>query len=143
MNDLAGALALHAHGYRRFTEDVDVLLTPTVGVPPLPIGAYELSTLQRQGVKLLAALPAGAFLSQRAKLIEAFARVFEAAPYTMIANVTGQPSMSLPLHWTADGLPMGMLFTARTGDEATLLRLAAQVEQAMPWKDRRPPHAAA
>jgi amidase len=69
--------------------------------------------------------------------------VFEASPYTMVANVTGQPSMSLPLHWTPDALPMGMMFTARTGDEATLFRLAAQIEQAMPWKDRRPPHAAA
>jgi amidase len=121
----------------------DVLLTPTVGVPPLPIGAYKLSTLQRQGLKLLAALPAGALLSQRSKVAEAFAPVFEAAPYTMIANVTGQPSMSLPLHWTEDGLPMGMLFTARIGDEAGLFRLAAQLEREMPWRDRRAPHALA
>jgi amidase len=121
----------------------DVLLTPTVGVPPLPIGAYKLPALQRQGLKLLAALPGGALLSQRPKIVEAFGQVLEASPYTMVANVTGQPSMSLPLHWTPDGLPMGMLFTARTGDEATLLRLAAQIEQEMPWKDRRPPHAAA
>jgi amidase len=121
----------------------DVLLTPTVGVPPLAIGALKPSLLQRQGLKLIAALPAGALLSQRPKVVEAFAQVFEASPYTMVANVTGQPSMSLPLHWTSDGLPMGMLFTARTGDEATLFRLAAQIEQAMPWKDRRPPHAAA
>jgi amidase len=119
----------------------DVLLTPTVGVPPLPIGAYQLSTLQRQGVKLLAALPAAALLSQRSKLTEAFAQVFEAAPYTMVANVTGQPSMSLPLHWTGDGLPMGLLFTGRLGDEATLFRLAAQLEQALPWRDRVAPHA--
>ena len=70
----------------------DVLLTPTVGVPPMPIGAYKLSTLQRQGLKLLGALPAGALLSQRAKVVEAFEPVFEAAPYTMVANVTGQPS---------------------------------------------------
>jgi amidase len=67
--------------------------------------------------------------------------VFESSPYTMIANVTGQPSLSLPLHWTADNLPMGMLFTARTGDDATLLQLAAQVEQAQPWRDRIAPHA--
>jgi amidase len=120
----------------------DVLLTPTVGVPPLPIGAYKLPTLQRQAIKLLAALPAGALLSQRQRITEAFAQVFDASPYTMVANVTGQPSMSLPLHWTADGLPMGMLFTTRIGDEATLFRLAAQLEQAMPWRDRRPPHAA-
>ena len=119
----------------------DALLTPTVGVPPLPIGAYKLSTLQRQGLKLLSALPAGALLSQRDKVVEAFAPVFEAAPYTMVANVTGQPSLSLPLHWTEDGLPMGMLFTAAIGEEAKLFRLAAQLEQAMPWRDRIAPHA--
>jgi Asp-tRNA(Asn)/Glu-tRNA(Gln) amidotransferase A subunit family amidase len=72
-------------------------------------------------------------------VVEAFAPVFEAAPYTMVANVTGQPSMSLPLHWTDDGLPMGLLFTAKIGDEATLFRLAAQLEQLLPWRDRRPP----
>lgn len=121
----------------------DVLLTPAVGVPPMRIGAYAMPALQRQGLKLLTALPAAALLSQRSKIVEASEAVFEAAPYTMVANATGQPSMSLPLHWTEDGLPMGMLFTARTGDEATLFRLAAQLEQAMPWKDRRPPHAAA
>jgi amidase len=117
----------------------DVLLTPTVGVPPLPIGAFRLSALQRQGLKLLAALPGAALLSQRQKITESFAAVFEASPYTMVANVTGQPAISLPLHWTADGLPMGLMFTARTGGEATLFRLAAQLEQAMPWRDRRPP----
>jgi amidase len=117
----------------------DVLLTPTVGVPPLPIGAFRLSALQRQGLKLLTALPGAALLSQRPKITESFAAVFEASPYTMVANVTGQPAISLPLHWTADGLPMGLMFTARTGDEATLFRLAAQLEQEMPWRDRRPP----
>jgi amidase len=119
----------------------DALLTPTVGVPPLPIGAFKLTTLQRQGLKLLAALPSGALLSQRSKVVEAYEPLFEAAPYTMVANVTGQPSLSLPLHWTDDGLPMGMLFTARIGDEATLFRLAAQLEQAMPWGERVAPHA--
>ena len=119
----------------------DVLLTPTVGVPPLPIGAHKLTTMQRQGMKLLTALPGAALLSQRDKIIEAFDPLFESSPYTMIANVTGQPSMSLPLHWTDDGLPMGMLFTARIGDEAALFRLAAQVEQAMPWAGRIAPHA--
>jgi amidase len=90
-------------------------------------------------MRLVASLPGAALLRQRARITEAFAQVFEASPYTMVANVTGQPAMSLPLHWTADGLPMGLMFTARTGDEATLFRLAAQLEQAMPWRDRRPP----
>jgi amidase len=124
-----------------FSAAFDVLLTPTVGVPPMPIGAYQLPALQRQALKVLTALPAAALLSQRSRIVEAFAPVFEASPYTMVANVTGQPSVSLPLHWTEDGLPMGMLFTARIGDEATLFRLAAQLEQAMPWRDRIAPHA--
>ncbi len=119
----------------------DVLLTPTVGVPPLPIGAHRLATLERRALRVLTSLPGAVLLSQRDKIIEAFAPVFESSPYTMIANVTGQPSLSLPLHWTADGLPMGMLFTARTGDEAALFRLAAQLEQAMPWAQRIAPHA--
>ncbi len=55
------------------------------------------------------------------------------------ANMTGQPSISLPLAWSSEGLPMGMMFTARYADEATLFRLAAQLEKEAPWKDRRPP----
>ena len=122
----------------------DVLLTPTVGVPPLPLGAYRLPATQRHALEVLTALPGVALMSQRAKVLAAFDPVFAAAPYTMVANVTGQPSISLPLHWTDAGLPMGMLFTAsRTGDEATLFRLASQLEQARPWRDRRAPHAIA
>jgi len=94
----------------------DVLLTPTVGVPPLPIGAYKLPTLQRQAIKLLAALPAGALLSQRPRITEAFAQVFDASPYTMVANVTASVDVAAAA-LDADGLPMGMLFTARIGDE--------------------------
>ena len=92
---------------------------------------------------MLTALPGRVLLSQRPKILEAFRPMFDAAPYTMVANVTGQPSISLPLHWTADGLPMGVLFTARFGDEATLFRLAAQLEQSLPWTGRRAPISAA
>ena len=117
----------------------DVLLTPTVGVPPLPIGAYRLSTSQRNALRFLTALPGRVLLSQRPRIVEAFRPMFDAAPYTMMANVTGQPSVSLPLHMTADHLPMGLLFTARPADEATLFRLAAQLEQTLPWAGRRAP----
>jgi amidase len=125
----------------QWSSEFDVLLTPTVGVPPLAVGANQLSTMQKSALRLLTSLPGGALLSQRDKVIAAFEPVFESSPYTMIANVTGQPSLSLPLHWTAEDLPMGMLFTARIGDEATLLQLAAQIEQAQPWADRIAPHA--
>lgn len=60
-------------------------------------------------------------------------------PYTQLANLTGRPAISLPLHWTADGLPLGVQFVAPLAGESTLIRLAAQLEQAMPWADRLAP----
>ena len=59
-------------------------------------------------------------------------------PYTPVFNVTGQPAMSAPLHWTTGGLPVGMHFVGRFGDEATLYRLAGQLERAQPWFERTP-----
>ncbi len=60
-------------------------------------------------------------------------------PWNPIANVTGQPAISLPLSWSAGGLPVGSLITGRYADEATLYRLAGQLESARPWAHRLPP----
>ena len=61
------------------------------------------------------------------------------SPYTYLSNATGQPSISLPLHWTEDNLPVGLHFTARTGCEDVLIRLASKLEEALPWAHRKPP----
>ena len=65
-------------------------------------------------------------------------RAAEFAPFTPICNITGQPSMSVPLFWNKEGLPIGSHFVGRFGDEATLFRLAAQLEEARPWAEKRP-----
>jgi amidase len=66
-------------------------------------------------------------------------KTFDFMPYTAVFNVTGQPAMSVPLHWNEEMLPIGMQFAARFGAEATLFRLAGQLERAQPWFDKLPP----
>lgn len=95
----------------------DAVLTPTLASPPLPVGALRDDDD-----------PAADFEAQK-----------RFTPWTSIWNVTGSPAVSLPLHQTSDGLPVGVMLAARPGDEATLLSLSAQVEAAAPWIDRHPP----
>jgi amidase len=67
------------------------------------------------------------------------AQAFDFIPWTPVFNITGMPAMSVPLWWNAQGLPVGVHFAAPFGDDATLFRLAAQLEEARSWHDRRPP----
>jgi amidase len=101
-----------------FWSETDVVLTPTLALPPVPIGWQE----QAVG---------GAW--------EQLYRNTEFTPFTAVANLTGQPAMSLPLHWTSAGLPIGVQAIGPPVGDALLLSLAAQVEQARPWAERRPP----
>jgi amidase len=106
----------------RFFVDHDVWLTPTLGEPPVPLGALG---------------------SGPSNMMEGLNRSAAFIPFTPICNATGQPAMSVPLYWNEEGLPIGTHFVARFGDESTLFRLAAQLEEARPWADRRPPVSAA
>ena len=105
----------------RSCRDYDVLLTPSLAQPPLPLGSF-------------AAPPDNPW--------QPLVGAAEFAPFTILCNITGQPAMSVPLYWNSEGLPIGSQFIGRFGDEATLFRLAAQLEQARPWAGRRPPGSA-
>jgi len=122
-----------------FFEEYDVLLTPTLAMPPVVTGALQLKGAEAFAMKLLGSLNAGRLIKALAG-IEALAnRLFEFIPYTPLFNATGQPAMSVPVYWNDEGLPIGMHFVGRYGDEGTLFRLASQLEQATPWLGRIPP----
>lgn len=110
-------LQQEARRIAQWHERYDVWLTPVLAKPPLKLGI--INTRASDWRKTLAVIA-------------------DYAPFTALQNVTGQPAISLPLHWTADGLPVGCQFVARFGEEDVLLSLAAQLEEAAPWKKRRP-----
>ncbi len=117
--DLAGAItAVQAAGraFGRFMEQFDVLLSPTLGAPPPLLGHLDTR------------LPDEVFAE----------RVAPYVAFTKFYNAMGCPAVSLPLHMNEQGLPIGVMFGARFGDEAALIRLASQIEEARPWFEQRP-----
>ena len=98
--------------------EYDVVLSPTIPEPPYPLGSFD-SAPDNPMFGLL--------------------RAAAVVPFTAVGNFTGLPAMSVPLWWNKAGLPVGSQFVGRFGDEATLFRLAAQLEEARPWAGRRPP----
>jgi amidase len=117
--DLVRAVVtLQAYSRRvvRFWDGYDVVLSPVLAQPPLRIGEV--------------------FAEEDPWQIGSAMMNF--MPFTPAANITGQPAVSVPLHWSGEGLPIGVQLMGRPQDEATLIRLGAQLEQARPWADRRP-----
>lgn len=106
-----------AHETGDFMVDHDLFLTPVLGSPPVPLGRIDQN------------LPWDEFVEM----------IFRYVAFTPLGNFAGLPAMSVPLHWTADGLPVGSHFLGRFGAEETLFSLAGQLERAKPWADRRPP----
>jgi amidase len=122
----------------RFFEKYDVLLTPVLNQPPVKIGALKPSASEQMQLKLIARTGATWILEAMGIIKPLAAQTFEFIPWTPVFNVSGQPAMSVPLHWNDEGLPIGMHFVGRWGDEATLFRLAGQLEKAKPWFDKAP-----
>ena len=122
----------------RFFEDYDLYLTPTLACPPPAVGALQPKPLEKAAMKVVNALRAGRLLKASGVVDKLARESINFTPFTILANMTGIPAMSVPLHWTPEGLPLGVQFFAPVGDETTLLQLAAQLETIHPWFDKRP-----
>lgn len=125
--------------YAEWANRYDVVVSAALGAPPIAVGALNPDRQQRALLRLANNLPLGKLAKQRDFILANSRDIFDYTAYTMPSNAAGLPSMSMPLDWNADGLPIGTLFTGRFGDEATLFRLARQLELAHPWSHLRPP----
>jgi len=105
-------------------------------------GALQPTGTEALALKVLGRLNAGCLLDALVGIEGLADQVFQFMPYTPLFNATGQPAMSVPLCWNDESLPIGMHFAGRYGDEATLFRLAGQLEKARPWFERLPPNCA-
>jgi amidase len=113
-----GRLQLASRKIAAFFEEHDAWISPTLGTPPATLGTID---------------PSNPDIDKALDLVLAY------VPYTYTFNGTGQPAVSLPLHQSEDGLPIGVHLVGRFGDEGLLFRLSAQLENACPWIDRKPP----
>lgn len=128
-----------ARKFGRWFVSYDVFLTPTLAKPPVPIGTITPQGVEAAALKVLTRLGAGVAIDRLGGVQAIAEPAIDFTPFTALFNQTGQPAMSVPLHWNAEGLPIGTQFVGRFGDEATLFRLAGQLERARPWADRVPP----
>lgn len=129
----------HNRALARYHAEYDLWLSPTLSAPPPTLGSMDTPW----ALDLLSGMVSRMGLAGQLRHSQAFQSTvlnnLAWTPYTQMANLTGRPAMSVPLHWTPEGLPLGVQFVGPLDGEAMLLQLAAQLEQARPWAQRRPP----
>ncbi len=126
----------HIHALEDFHQRYDLLLTPTLAKPPLEVGSVDTPPLLQRASRVIAKVRAGKLLNATGILDQLITENLGWVPYTQLANLTGRPAISVPLHWTAANLPLGVQLVGPLASDALLLRLAAQLEQARPWARR-------
>ncbi|MEJ2620983.1 MAG: amidase [Candidatus Thiodiazotropha sp.] len=119
-------------------QQFDLILTPTVATPPLESDAVDPNYFEKIFMRMMVATGLGKKIVNRRSLDLAIDKSLYVTPFTPIANVTGQPAMSVPLYWDDDGLPHGAHFMADVGGDGTLLMLARQLECVCPWVNKVP-----
>lgn len=117
----------------QFHDEYDLYITPTTAYPPSKIGELDLSSFEKTMIKIVGSLRLGKFL--KSSVDQLAYKSLERTPFTQLANLTGQPAMTVPLHLTKKGLPVGVQVMARRGREDLLLQLAGQLEQTDYWID--------
>lgn len=132
----AQTMRVAVHDLAEFFLGYDLLLTPTCARPPVEIGELESPASERAAMRVARAMPIKPMLM--AMLAEMAKNPLAPNPNTQLFNMSGQPAISLPLHWNDAGLPIGVQAVARTGEDGLLLGFAAQLERARPWASRKP-----
>lgn len=123
----------HTRKLSNFFESYDLLLTPTMATPPPKVGEFDLPIALQRASDVLIKTRTARMLRYTKIIDDMVDKNLGWVPYTQLANITGRPAISLPLHWTADGVPLGVQFVAPLDGEPQLIRLAAQLEVAQPW----------
>jgi len=120
-----------------FDESIDLHLSATMAAPPVEVGELGIAFPEKAALSLLQRVPAPGVVLRQA-LTQLANESLRQTPNTQVFNLTGQPAMSVPLHWSDQNLPIGVQIAGAFGADEQLLRLAAELEQARPWFSKQP-----